>query len=347
MTKRKQNSKLPRPLAPPPQMASRKKARKVTTLFHTLTRQLDQAKIEKDDKTVSSLQKQIKEMGGREEYQRASQLSTKFHSTSKWVLGELGQIGWLHGGLMNSTTYTKSITKGGKCDNNKTPCVRPVNVLEVGAINSELVDAPKKTRRLVMMKKGEDLSNNCSSDERNDNQKDLIYKLHVRAIDLQSSNPQIEEQDFLSLPPPSLEGNFDVIVCSMVLNCVTTARNRGKMLSLLFRQLHPGGLCFLTIPKLCLDLSPYMTRNIFESILVNALGFIIEKKKDSPKVAFWVLKRPLLDHEVSCDTATSKRTLNNLSKYKEQWTKPIIVKKGKKYRNDFSVDLDKSYIIGS
>ena len=39
------NTKLPRALSPTPQMVSRKKSRKVTILFHILTRLRDQTKI--------------------------------------------------------------------------------------------------------------------------------------------------------------------------------------------------------------------------------------------------------------------------------------------------------------
>ncbi len=73
--------KRPRPIAPKPiQMKSRKRARQVTSLFHKLTRQIDDLKQNGDDNAetlneIRLLEQQIDEMGGREEYQRASQLS--------------------------------------------------------------------------------------------------------------------------------------------------------------------------------------------------------------------------------------------------------------------------------
>ncbi|KAL7445805.1 hypothetical protein ACHAXM_011376, partial [Skeletonema potamos] len=46
---------------------------------------------------VTKWKDKISEIGGREEYQRASQLNTSLFSTSKWVLGVLGRWGWLDG----------------------------------------------------------------------------------------------------------------------------------------------------------------------------------------------------------------------------------------------------------
>ena len=62
-----------------------------------------------------------------EEYQRASQLSTSHHSTSKWVLGVLARLGWLYG-----------IPLGEDSDANNRKHKLPrrnMRLLEVGAIN--------------------------------------------------------------------------------------------------------------------------------------------------------------------------------------------------------------------
>jgi len=155
---------------------------------------------------------------------------------------------------------------------------------------------------------------------------------------LHSSHPDIEEIDFLQMPvEDETNGTFDVIVCSMVLNCVTTPADRGKMLSLLYKQLSPGGLCFLTIPKLCIYQSKYMTREVFEEILTDALGFIIENKKETPKVAFWILKRPCKDVE-----ARRKNEWNT----KWETTSVIVMGKQrqKKSRNCFAISLKKHLI---
>jgi 25S rRNA (adenine2142-N1)-methyltransferase len=390
MVKRKK----PVPLAPPPAiMKSRKKARVVTSLFHKLTRQLDQAKAEAaianansanandnvnaeqhnaNERKIASIEQEIKNMGGRDEYQRASQLSTKFHSTSKWVLGELGKRKWLHGielGVQHDNhnddddmdadtqqeqqeekmTRKKDGTKNKKRSKSKSK--RAVKILEVGAINAELIDAGSKTKQVLLSSAAAAenpnplILNDAASEvdatgtSTTDNDKPMLYKtiplynLNVRAIDLKSSHAQIEEQDFLTLP---VDGTFDVIVCSMVLNCVTNAADRGKMLSLLYRQLAMNGLCFLTIPRLCLSQSKYLNKNIFESML-RGVGFDLESKRESPKVAFWVLKK-----RVSISQNDKKKQIASSNR----WKRLTVMNKGKKFRNEFGVVLNDTDLLG-
>ena len=88
---------------------------------------------------------------------------------------------------------------------------RKPRLLEVGAVNTQLVGVPW---------------------------------LDVTAIDLQSRHPRIEQRDFFSLAPAS---DYDFVVCSMVLNCVPTAKDRGKMLAMMSAHLTPGGYCFIMV----------------------------------------------------------------------------------------------------
>lgn len=327
-------------------MRSRKKSRQVTSLFHKLTQQMDQAKAkdpkERDEMTIERIQAQIDEMGGREEYQRASILSTKFHSTSRWVLKILGQMGWTAGIDIEKENTKKRFTK----------------ILEVGAINTELLDASKRTMRV---KKKLVKSKSKSADQERQSYENVpMYNINVRAIDLRSSHPNIEEMDFLCMDVNhEIEnenesgrniGSYDCIVCSMVLNCVTTHQDRGKMLALLYRQLRPGGLCFLTIPRLCLNQSKFMNRTLFEELLTDALGFEIDDKlkKESPKVAFWVLRRPDTDNG-SDDTGKGKGNGNAGNKRKtvewdEKWEKTKLINRGQKYRNYFAVSLKENEV---
>mmetsp|Transcript_3009 Transcript_3009/g.3504 ORF Transcript_3009/g.3504 Transcript_3009/m.3504 type:complete len:357 (-) Transcript_3009:216-1286(-) len=356
MAKRK---KRPVPIAPPPEMKSRKKARQVTSLFHKLTRQMEEAKEKGETKTVESLLKKIDEMGGREEYQRASQLSTKFHSTSRWVLKVLGRKGWLHGLDCTETETVNTVVEEDTVDKRKQRKKRCVRILEVGAINTELLDAAVKTKR-VHMKKSDNSSKNNAKGQSPKNQNSVLgvkekgkkdqqqqhpseelqiyhntpmYNISVRAIDLRSSHEQIEEQDFLTLPIP--QAKFDVIVCSMVLNCVSTPADRGKMLSLLFEQLNPGGLCFFTVPKLCLSQSKYINKHIFEEMLEFGIGFTIEEKRDTPKVQFYVL---LKNHGTN-DERTKRSNDAVIDNRKKQWSELRVINRGKTYRNEFSVIL--------
>lgn len=74
--------------------------------------------------------------------------------------------------------------------------------------------------------------------------------LSVRAIDLRSSHPKIEQRDFFELRP---EGEFRVVVCSMVLNCVPDARDRGEMLRGIRAHLSEGGVAFIMVPLRCVQ----------------------------------------------------------------------------------------------
>lgn len=217
-------------------MTSRKRARKVTTMFHKLTSQRDVALEDGDTKLVKSLEENLEEMGGRKEYQRASQLSTSFHSTSKWVLGYMANNGWLYGTKQNTRPDNDDTCNNSESRKNRAPR-RTTKVLEVGAINTELLDAAE------VEKASDDTSLSSSHSTTKSTDKRSKYNIHVRAIDIHSMEERIEEQDFLQLP--LMSPKYDVIVCSMVLNCVTTKEDRGKMLALLYHQLRPGGLCFL------------------------------------------------------------------------------------------------------
>jgi 25S rRNA (adenine2142-N1)-methyltransferase len=169
--------------------------------------------------------------GGRSAYQDASILSTSFHKTSKWVF--------------------QLLTRLERRPKSKEP---PLRVLEVGAINTQLLSCPW---------------------------------LHVRAIDLNSKHDLIEQCDFFSLSPSA---EFQVVVSSMVINCVPDAVSRGKMLQLTYAHLQPSGLFFLMLPLLCLRNSKFMSYKKFVEIL-EAVGFHVRETKESPKVAFFCLEK--------------------------------------------------------
>lgn len=296
--------KRPIALAPKPgAMKSRKKARQVTTLFHKLTKERDIALSQNEEAKVQQVDQQLKDMGGREEYQRASQLSTSFHSTSKWILGSLARNGWLYGVSLNSEKKEKKSR-------------RTTRLLEVGAINTELLDAAAETVK--------DTATNKVKRK---------YNLHVRAIDIHAMEERIEEHDFLTLPYSSsvVAERYDVVVCSMVLNCVTTPQDRGKMCAKLFHHLRPGGKLFLTIPRSCLFRSAFLTPALFLQMLgENGVGFVIDETKESPRVSFFICHRP-----------EEERT----EPLKKVWKKQMIRRKGKKFPNQFSVVLNEKDIF--
>ncbi|RLN87148.1 hypothetical protein BBJ28_00013252 [Nothophytophthora sp. Chile5] len=238
--KKAKKSRKPLHIAPP-RMKSRRKARQVTTEFHRLTHELDRLKQQKPStaadapqqrtEKITELNARLDALGGRQAYQDASILSTSFHKTSKWVF--------------------QLLTRFELRPKAKQP---PLRVLEVGAINTQLLTCPW---------------------------------LDVRAIDLNSRHERIEQRDFFSLKP---SGEFQVLVSSMVLNCVPGAARRGEMLRLYRAHLREGGLLFLMLPLLCLRRSQFMTYLRFTQIL-EAVGFRVREAKDSPKVAFFCLER--------------------------------------------------------
>lgn len=132
----------------------------------------------------------------------------------------------------------------------------PLPVLEVGAVNRQLLSC---------------------------------HWLKVLAIDLQSRDDKIQQIDFFAIEP---KRSFAVVVLSMVLNCVSDARQRGDMLRRCFDHLQPGGHLFLMLPLRCLHASPHMTDDHFVRAL-KFVGFDIRERKETPKIAFFCCQVPL------------------------------------------------------
>mmetsp|Transcript_36090 Transcript_36090/g.46348 ORF Transcript_36090/g.46348 Transcript_36090/m.46348 type:complete len:310 (+) Transcript_36090:65-994(+) len=285
--KRKKSSnkhkKKPLAILPPP-LKSRKRARQITTQFHHLTREIDD--IEKSSMAVSekkakvlAIKKQLDNMGGRQAYQSASQLSTSFFNTSKWVIGQLIQMG---------------------CKP-KRPKEYRWKVLEVGAINTTLLS--------------------CDW-------------MDVDAIDLKSTHPDIKEMDFFDLKP---EGKYDTVVSSMVINCVPGALRRGEMLRRYLMHLKPTGYLFLTLPRLCLNNSKFITYSLFKELL-EVLGFEIVSTKESPKVAFFCCKVSSRVPEPS--VGNSAVFVLQQPQHRSFLEPPPRINKSKKFKNTFAVCLD-------
>merc|ERR1712194_505355 len=227
---------------------------------------------------------------------------------------------------------------------------RNIRLLEVGAINTQLLDAAARTRT-------RDIPGLRNSEyQSSTNQTEHVYRLDVKALDIRSTDPRIEQMDFfdLSLPRPAQTTStivpddntpaerqpYDVIVNSMVINCLTTPAQRGKMLSLCYQHLRPGGICFLVLPKLCLIQSKFMSRSYFEEILTKGVGFEIlqEVGRESPKVAFFVLRRP--------EKGDDKNS-NLQRKWDEKFACMPVINHGKKFRNTFALILTERYVGGA
>mmetsp|Transcript_35296 Transcript_35296/g.88270 ORF Transcript_35296/g.88270 Transcript_35296/m.88270 type:complete len:335 (-) Transcript_35296:111-1115(-) len=238
----------PKPLVPSA-MKSLKRARRVTSEFHRIQREMESAELsngsgslgpEAGTKQTSSevyrakkqkLERELHDLGGRQAYQEASVLATSRHRTCKWIFAIVTKLG-----LRPAKTLP------------------PLKLLEVGAVNTQLLAVPW---------------------------------LAVRAIDIKAQHPRIEQMDFFDLQP---EGCYDAVVLSMVLNCVSSPLKRGRMLSLVRKHLLPSGHMFLMIPRRCVENSPHCTiPTIVEALSV--VGLKVVETKLSPKVAFFCAQR--------------------------------------------------------
>eukprot|EP01116_Phalansterium_solitarium_P007085 TRINITY_DN19563_c0_g1_i1.p1 TRINITY_DN19563_c0_g1~~TRINITY_DN19563_c0_g1_i1.p1 ORF type:complete len:320 (-),score=91.95 TRINITY_DN19563_c0_g1_i1:24-983(-) len=107
------------------------------------------------------------------------------------------------------------------------------------------------------------------------------------AIDLQPRDTGVVKKDFFDLPA---DLRFNVIVLSLVVNFVPDARKRGEMLRRSHSMLTDAGHLFVILPLACLNNSRYLTHELFERMLA-ALGFAVVHKKDSKKLAFYMLRK--------------------------------------------------------
>lgn len=103
-------------------------------------------------------------------------------------------------------------------------------------------------------------------------------------------------------------GNYDIVVCAMVVNCVFEPEKRVEMLLKCRDHLVPGGLFYFAIPSRCLDMSAYVTRSMFEGLLVS-MGFAFKHEKRTPKISFYMMQRvdvlPLYDTVGSAAAASA------------------------------------------
>ena len=247
------------PIVPLPQkVTSRKHARRLTTQYHDITKRMASATSEE---ARAECRADLEGMGGVKAYQAASALNTALNPVSRWVLRAL-------------RTPSATSTKLGS----------PPRVLEIGAVNTQLLDADG---------------------------------LSVRAIDLHTIEPRIEQCDFLTLAHggtfDATSGRvqlYDSVVCSMVLNCVPNERKRFEMLVGIRAQLREGGRAFVTIPRTCLAHSCTLSEESFVDAL-SAVGLwrldeaAATKPPDSAKIAYFECEAamPIAEAAVRCQRA--------------------------------------------
>ena len=151
-----------------------------------------------------------------------------------------------------------------------------LDVLEIGAINTHLLD---------------------------------VTFLKTTAIDLNSCNHRIKQIDFFDLEPI---GTYDVIVSSMVINCVPTKEQRLQMLLNINKHLKTNGHMFLILPLLCIRKSLFLNCGAFICFLED-VGFKLKHTKTTPKLAFFCCEKikvcddsPLPNSSSSIDSKNSR-----------------------------------------
>lgn len=262
---------------------SSKATRATIRAYHTLQKRLSLALSTGDTALAESLQSQLAASGGLEAYQAASTLGQSAQrggDTSKLL------IEWLAPLLREirpppapPPAPSPAAVEQAKSGSER----RPLRVLEVGALSA--------TNALI-----------------------IPGKTTVRRIDLRSNAPEIEQQDFMTLPveqPWQGSTHYDIVSLSLVVNFVGDARGRGLMLQRTTEFLDTraatgrgGGeeeeavlpALFLVLPLPCVDNSRYLDEHQLRDIMKD-IGYQERQVKKTNKLyyslwQFVAAKRP-------------------------------------------------------
>ncbi|GCE97239.1 hypothetical protein ZYGM_004659 [Zygosaccharomyces mellis] len=132
-----------------------------------------------------------------------------------------------------------------------------------------------------------------------------IFRPVIR-IDLESSQPGIQKQDFMQRPLPKSENDkFDFISCSLVLNFVPTPIQRGQMCARFEQFLKTNGHLFVVLPLPCINHSRYMNKDHFMQ-LMQFLGYSIIRYYEAKKLCYILLRRTGIQHQHDDDKFSKK-----------------------------------------
>ena len=113
--------------------------------------------------------------------------------------------------------------------------------------------------------------------------------LTVDALDINSRHPKIQHLNFFDYP--MIEGKYDCVVCSMVINCIATPLERGSLLIECRKHLKVGGKYFIMLPLLCLNSTPHVAGKDQFRHGVESLGFHLLEEKLTNKVALFCFEK--------------------------------------------------------
>ncbi|ETN40708.1 uncharacterized protein HMPREF1541_04987 [Cyphellophora europaea CBS 101466] len=245
--------------------------------YHTVQKRLAHALANGDDALAESLQSQLSASGGLQAYQAASTIgqSAQRGGDTSKVLVE-----WLSPSALTSERSAESDHH----HDSETAKQRPLRILEVGALSTtNAINVPGETV--------------------------------VRRIDLRSTAPGIEQQDFMTLPidgaPWRGSERYDVLSLSLVVNFVGNPRERGRMLERTTEFLQSGQeegsqqrrqkkllpALFLVLPLPCVDNSRYLNEERLTAIL-QSLGYEELHVKRSSKLYYSLWRYDANRHHV-------------------------------------------------
>jgi 25S rRNA (adenine2142-N1)-methyltransferase len=311
-----------------PSLKSRKKAREVTSRYHSIRNELelinnnksgkgidnrDTRDTETDGKDtldmitstkVAALEKELEDIGGTNRYQEASIVSTQHFKTSRWVLSTIESLMGRKPTNNTDDTNRGATTKTESAERwteHKPNIADKYHALEIGAINIQLQQCPW---------------------------------LDTDSIDVNSQHPLIKEINFFDLP---LTFEYDICISSMVVNCVTKPSQRGEMLlKMRYILKNDNSLLLLVLPSRCVD-SKYVTLNQCSkriqskkkynnnkdkhkgrhdfALLLQGLGYIdVTIAKETPHLVFYSMRRGPLASTISNDDNTvTKNALSSSS----------------------------------
>jgi 25S rRNA (adenine2142-N1)-methyltransferase len=113
--------------------------------------------------------------------------------------------------------------------------------------------------------------------------------LNVDAIDINSRHPKIQQINFFAYPV--VENKYNVVVCSMVINCISTPPARGRLLVDCRRHLTLGGYFFIMLPLLCLNSTPFVNGKEQFCKGIRSIGFRLVEEKITNKVGMFVFQK--------------------------------------------------------
>jgi 25S rRNA (adenine2142-N1)-methyltransferase len=294
-------------LAPPP-IKSRKVARVVTSKFHEITHELERlenspTKLKHVEKLrVQELKQELDNLGGRQRYQDASKISTRHNRTVKYVCSVLTSL------QLRPRKKEKKL--------------KVLEIVSSFSAPQTLFDHSSNTRFFIFYKLKGAINTHLL---------DVTF-MDTTAIDLNSCNHRIQQIDFLDLKPSSA---YDVVVSSMVINCVPTKEQRLKMLMNIFKHLKVNGHLFIILPLLCIRKSAFQNCNKFV-LLLNDIGFKLKHSKTSPKLAFFCFEKKIVEVDVNNNTNTSHSRIGIPPK-KSNNENALLKKWGKHLKFQFAV----------